>query len=54
MSKREILKETIQLIRKRVGGRLFSLAIEEFRVGIFFTGVKLEGGLCPKAGLCQK
>lgn len=44
MANRGILEETIQLIRERMVGRLASLAIEELRVGIFFTGVKLESG----------
>ncbi len=34
----------MHLIRERMVGRLASLAIEEFRVGIFFTGVRLESG----------
>lgn len=44
MANRGILEETIQLIRERMGGRLASLAIEECRVGVFFTGVRLESG----------
>ncbi|MFQ5842370.1 MAG: Rossmann-like domain-containing protein [Thermodesulfobacteriota bacterium] len=44
MANRGILEETIHLIRGRMGGRLASLAIEEFRVGVFFTGVRLESG----------
>lgn len=39
-----ILEETVQLIRKRMGGQLASLAVEECRVGVFFTGMKLESG----------
>ena len=44
MGNRGILEETVQLIRERMVGRLASLAIEEFRVGVFFTGVRLESG----------
>ena len=44
MANRGILEETVQLIRERMAGRLASLAIEEFRVGVFFTGVRLESG----------
>jgi hypothetical protein len=44
MAHRGILEETVQLIRKRMGGQLTSLALEECRVGVFFTGVRLESG----------
>ncbi len=44
MAQRGILEETVQLIRKRMGGQLTSLAVEECRVGVFFTGVRLESG----------
>jgi len=44
MTNRGILEETVQLIRERVGGRLASLVIEEFRIGVFFTRVRLESG----------
>ncbi|NIS60883.1 MAG: Fis family transcriptional regulator [Proteobacteria bacterium] len=44
MANRGILEETVQLIRKRMGGRLTSVVLEECRVGVFFTGVRLESG----------
>jgi uncharacterized protein (DUF4213/DUF364 family) len=44
MANREILEETVHLIRERIGGRLASLVLGECRVGIFFTGVRLESG----------
>ena len=44
MANTGILEQTVQLIRERMVGPLASLAIEESRVGIFFTGVRLESG----------
>ncbi len=44
MQQAEIVGQTIQLIRKRMGRRLTSLVAEELRIGVFFTGVKLASG----------
>lgn len=44
MQQGEIVGETIQLVRERMGRRLTSLVVEELRIGVFFTGVKLESG----------
>lgn len=44
MTGMDSLEETVRLIRGRMDGRSGSLAIEALRVGIFFTGVKLNNG----------
>jgi uncharacterized protein (DUF4213/DUF364 family) len=39
-----ILEETIELIRDQMGSRFKTLAIAACRVGVFFTGLKLNSG----------
>ncbi len=49
MEKDPILKETLAAIEAILGPELGSLAVERAVIGLFFTGVKLEGG---SAGAC--
>jgi uncharacterized protein (DUF4213/DUF364 family) len=44
MNNIDLLKETLQLVSAHVDQRRCSLTIQELRVGIFFTGVKLNSG----------
>ncbi|UCD71944.1 MAG: DUF364 domain-containing protein [Syntrophobacterales bacterium] len=44
MAKRAILEETVQIMRDRMRRELTSLAVEELRIGVFFTGVRLKSG----------
>ncbi len=49
MANNVILQESVELIRRRLGGRLDSITIERAAFGLFFSGVKLstgQGGLC--------
>lgn len=38
------LKETIDIIKERFSNRISSEKVQEVRVGVFFTGVKLDSG----------
>ncbi len=44
MTSMDLLEETVRFIQSKMDGRANPLAIEALRVGIFFTGVKLNSG----------
>lgn len=49
MLENEILRESVQLVKERLGARLSDITIVRAAFGLFFSGVKLstgQGGLC--------